>query len=396
MESDSAEELAKRGVTDIQSLILPNEGQTYSRLWQSWHFLQVYSVWGLRLPASELELKSMLSITNPGEYPFFPLMQSGNTEIKKNCQYFQETLFPQVISLARSLLSFSKTGTPAGENFFGYIVELTKANKMNDALEVVQELRELSNNSLKKSIDVQTNLGSFYSEITKCKATLDRCGDEIEKSDKTSSESIKLAIGDVNTEGSLANLQKNMDDLLSDYHHAKIVAATSATYAWCGLLGLIAAGVVASIYGPRAAALLSAYNQAKADFNAENQIYKTALATQDTLKLAKDQLKYILDATQEAIANTDVVRNAWSGIVGSLEEISTKVSAMIKQTDEGEVLKATFFVVSYCEASAKEWTIMTQPLTDLVTDPYIKVEDGEKSIPELVSDIENDIKSNKS
>lgn len=390
MDPNSTETIPLVGISDIQGLILPTEGRTYSLLWHSWHYLQVYSVWGLRLPATQLELKSVLSISNPGDYPFFGLMQSGNTQIKTNCEYFQVEIFPVVLSLARNLLNFSKMGTLVGMNFFGLIVELLKENKFDEALEIAQELKDASIKGLKVSNDVQKKLSTFFSQLTEAKATLNICQQKIEEQDEVSSKTVKTAMGDVNTENSLANLQKKVDDLLAEYNHAKVVAATTPSYAFVGLFGLIAAVTVAIVYGVSASNLLKAYDQAKAELEAANQQLKTALATQNTLKLSNNQLVYILDATAKAIDHTNAVRNAWSGIIGSLETLSEMVKGMITKTDEKEVLRSKNLVIPYCEQSEQAWRSMVQPLTDLVTDPYIKVEESNKSISELANDIDKE------
>lgn len=388
MESISPEELARKGITDIQRLIIPIEGKTYSELWHSWHFLQVYSVWGLRLPCDEIELKSELSINNPAEYTFFDLMVSGNKQVKTLCQFFQRTIFPELMAIARSILRFATTSTPAGEDFFSVILEQIELKNFSDALEVLQELRELSRMNLEQAKKGETNLATFYSDLISAQSTLKRCHNEIDKDAKTSMETINKLQGDENQEGSIANIRKTMNSLLDEYNKAKVIAWTTLSYAWIVPFGLIAGGVVAGLYGSRATALLQQYEAVRAEVKKNCAELHSALATRDVLKNADDQLNYILDATQKAIGHTEVVKKSWKEIVKNLEDLSIKVSAMIKSTDEGEVLKIKIIILPYIKEAKIAWSSLIPPLTDLLVDPYIKVEEGKKTPGQLADDIE--------
>ena len=377
MESNSAEEVAKKTIADFQELLVASARKPYRQLWQSWHFLQVYSSRGLLLPSSEMELKSALSITNPDEYECYPLIQSANTKIKKKCQDFQVKIFPQLVSLAKSFFYYSKAANIAEVNFFGLIVESINKNQLNDVLENVKELRNISTNSYKQSIIVQENLSMFLEEIIKDQATFKLCHNEVEKQIQTLSNKINIEQGDANTEGSLAKMQKDVEDLLKIYDEVENRRRKIASE------GRLRNKILSLFYEDFH---LRDYQKAKLKLEEKEIKLKILLTPREAFKLSNNQLKYILDATPMAIAHIEVVQTAWKGIVQSLKAVSSKVSAMITETDEGDALKSKYLVISYCEASEKEWDKLIQPFTDLVIGLYSNVEEGNNSIYELVND----------
>ncbi len=65
-------------------------------LWRAWHYVQVYSTWGLRIPSENGSLKTYLRIDDPSNYPFFGTMLQAYGLIHASSKEFQTKLFPKL------------------------------------------------------------------------------------------------------------------------------------------------------------------------------------------------------------------------------------------------------------------------------------------------------------
>ena len=100
-------------------------------------------------------------------------------------------------------------------------------------------------------------MGLFFAEIIKAEGYLTRCDEEIGKI----GEIPDIVLGDENTEGSLAYLQKKTNELWNDYNEQKAIIKKKSMYSYVFPFGSIAASTVASVYGSMATNLLNEYEK---------------------------------------------------------------------------------------------------------------------------------------
>lgn len=453
-------------IESLSQLVQEPDDSEDQTLWYAWHYLQVYSTWGLRLPHTEATLKLKLGISEPGQFDFFEPMKEAYGEIHKACDEFLSEIFPKVINIGTKLLDFAADISEDDGKLFAVLIKMLDkksalisfkadffvenvlrkksidADKFNQAMELVIEVQpdkvnesldlfhllqddttedkekaqkvidfiEGADNSITEGIleligdlqktttenkteagDVVTLLSGYKAKLTSAKAKVSDTQDKVEADERTSQDTIDRLQGDVNEEGSLANLNQQLKDLRGDYKHYKIVASTTATYFWVGLPGLIAASTVAGIYGKKAVATLKAIHRLEDKKNRDDAELKTALQTNRAQDSANTSLSETETYTARAIEYTTTVQNKWKIVSDSLSYIADKVTAMTKEKDSQTVLKSIDQVKTYAQNSGEKWALLVPPLKALTRDPYITVASNEVSLDEFADEVDKEI-----
>jgi hypothetical protein len=366
----------------------PNDPSKPGQLWTAWHYLQVFSVWGLRIPFSEDTLKSTLAMDNPGQYPFFPTMLEGNQKVHDACSIFYTNVFPGVIKVGRNLLNTANDISPNDGDIFGVLIQMLDDKEFDGALELIKDMQATTQENIDQADKVQSDLGDFSAALVEAQGILNTSNDQLQADSKTSQDAIDKAQGGAEVAGSLANLQQMIDSTKKEYDHNVVVASTTVTYAWVAPpVGIVAAAVVAGVYGDKAVKALNALDEWNAKFAAENAALGTALKSNQIQKLAQSSLTETINANNAAISQTTIVKNAWEGILNSLNIVGNKVLNMTKITDEAEVLKTTALVKAYAKQAGKAWESIVPPLKELTTNPYIVVEQDDKTLKEFAAEV---------
>lgn len=389
MESAGIESVMKASVLSIDSLLTPEAGKQKGKLWYSWHFLQVYSVWGLHMPNNEDRLKALLKLSSTDGCHFFPIMLQGLQKLFSASQYFQVDVFPKVIRIARDLLSFSKNASKNGEDFFQVIIQCLKDNQHQDAIDVIKELQRLTRINIVRATETQGCLASYQSKLEELTGIFHQATELVESDESCNSAFIEKANGDKSTEGSLAFYRSQIESLHDAYKEAVVVAATTPTYAFVlPPWGLIAASIVAGVYGSKATNILDAYHEAEENLAKVSNKLATAIKLKDSLFLAHMNLNNVLAANREAISHANDVKAAWDKILANLNDLGNKVSGMMAENDEEEKLNSNIIVKSYCATAGKVWSELTSKLEELVENPYITIQNEEMTPKDFIKEVE--------
>jgi len=370
---------------ELTSPDFPNKGN----LWQAWHYLQVYSTWGLRVPHSRSDLKMYLKIEDDTPYRFFSTMLEANETIH-NCSFdFQQSIFPKVVKLGTSLKDFAEDNRSSDDSVWTVIDELMEdQSNVADVLTLIKDLQSQAESNMKEADEVAGMLGSYSANLEIASGKLQLAGQSVEDDDKTSTATIEKLQGGADVMGSLAQIEEIATNKSKEYEHNKVVAATTPSYAWAGPFGLIAAAVIAGVYGDRAVKALKSYNDAIKRIEEGQKELSTAIKAHEVYKVADNGISKSKEYTDRAIRNVTVVKNAWAALVGNLQIVLNKVDAMTKTTDEGEILKSKILIKRYTDQSRKAWDKLWPSIVELTTDPYIQVDQEEKSVKDIITEIE--------
>jgi hypothetical protein len=395
---DPSADLGKT-IQDFNALVKTPESPAEENLWYSWRFLQIYSFSGLRLPNTEASLKLRLGMSDPGKFSFFVGMKEAYNEIHEACNEFVSKIFPQVIEVGTSLLDFASDASLKGGDVFSVLIEMLdakdeKGNPKPDtagALELIGDLQKTTKTNQEKAGQVKELLGSYKAKLVSAQAKVETVQTAVQADEMTSQATIDKLSGEEGVAGSLKNLKKMFADKKAEYDHYVVVAATTPTYCWVGLPGLIAAATVAGVFGDRAVKALKEVHRLEDDIAKQDLALNTALQTNKVQDAALASLKETQRYTDLAIAHTTTVQKSWQAISASLSYVADKVAKMTTQQDAQTVLASMALVKRYAKISGEKWDLLIPPLKALTRDPYIVVEKGEKSFGDLAKEVEKEI-----
>ena len=120
--------------------ILKKGDSNRGSLWLAWHYLQFYSVWGLRLPHTEEMLGKALGVDEPGRYTFFPTMQHSYTQVFETSQFFYNQVFDKIVALGGQLKDFAEKQSDGDRNMFAVILDHIHSGDINSAMEFLHDM----------------------------------------------------------------------------------------------------------------------------------------------------------------------------------------------------------------------------------------------------------------
>ncbi|MEN2281308.1 hypothetical protein AAGF08_04155 [Algoriphagus sp. SE2] len=358
-------------------------------LWKAWHFLQVYSTWGLRLPHTDGTLKQTLGISDTGPYQFYPSMLQGYQQIFEASDHFQKKVFPEVVAMGNSLRRFAEAAKTGDDGTFDAINELIDAGDADSlaaVLELIEDLQSQAAKNVSDAENVGLLLADYSAKLVAAESTVKATQQKVESDANVSSTRIKELKGGKEMTGSIENFKTLMNTFQKEYDHNVIVASTSPTYAWVFPFGTIAATVVAGIYGDKAVQALKNFNKMKAQFAAAKSELEVATNAHNVQSLANEGLTKAKDLTQKAINDTNTVKNAWNSLSSNLTVVSNKVEGMTNDAEDKK-LKAKALIKLYSKQAGKAWAKLWPAIQELTTDPYITIESTDKGIDDLIAAI---------
>lgn len=376
-------------IDQFQSVLMTNNTNK-GKIWRAWHFLQVYSTWGLRLPHTDETLQQKLTITDPGSYDFYPSMLQGYQQLFSASDHFQKVVFTEVVALGNSLRRFADEAKAGDGGTFDAINDLVEAGDAESLAAVLELIEDLQNQAIKNVSDaekVESLLADYSAQLVTAEATIRGTQEKVESDSKVSSARIKALEGGKDVTGSIENFKELRDTFQKEYDHDVVVAATTPTYGWVFPFGTIAAAVVAGIYGDKAVKALKNYNEMVSKYAAAKSELAIANNTHNVQSLALEGLNKAKDLTQKAIEQTTIVKNAWSSLSSNLTTVSNKVKGMTNDAEEKK-LKAKALILLYSKQAGKAWAKLWPAIKELTDDPYITVENSDKGIDDLIADIQ--------
>ena len=399
----------------LVSSLLSGSGTSGSpSLLGAWSNLQVYSYYALGLPTTENDLKVKLNVQDFSllTAPIAKAMTDNYGVLASASKDFLDKVYNPIVDLGNNLLNFATDATATdGTSIFQTIVDLLYPPNSKDgskpepadpasALELIQDRLDTATTNATKAEKVKQSLTDYKTKLATGQMKLTTLKTTLDNNESTSAATINKLSGGKDVAGSLKSITSLLTSAQDRYSHDVIVAATTPTYAWVLIppgipAGLIAASVVAGVYGKRATDELSTIHKLQTQLeNAEHDL-QVAVKTQAIQHQASTGVNQAITYTDAAIRSATVLQLAWNKLANGLGVIKSSLSKAIKDSPDGQPTLASKAVVKvFVNKSKISWGAMKPTLQTLidnayiVTDPSTKTEDWNKFMNKVESKVQ--------
>jgi hypothetical protein len=367
-------------------IAVPANGR--STVWLAWHYLQVYATWGVRLPSTVEDFKAVMG-TSPVGYDFFVPMQDGSKLVIEACTGFLTKTYLDVVQLARDLLSFSGDASPADGALFDVVADLLDSNNAADALTLLTDLQLKAAEGQTRAKAAGQGLAEFATALTTATGKFVTAKGALDRDSKTNEEKLNT-LSAAEGAGSIAEYNRLIADMRKQYDHAVVVSTTTLTYAWVLPTGLIAAAIVAGIFGDKAVKAMQRLQELDAELKTAQSALFAANTSRNLYKMADQGLSSVMFYTQKAIENCDIIQKTWSEVQQQINQLKSWIDKTT-QTDAGGVLspKSKLLLKTYLNQVGKAWQSMQPALKDLTTDNFITVAAGTTPAAAFAKEVES-------
>lgn len=367
-----------------------------------WNYLQVYSTWCERLPNNESTLNTVLDITDPGSYDFYQAMLTAYQSTSTAGNYFLNTVFPNVIGLGNDLLNFATTaGQSAKEGgIFSTIKQqmdaitptTTSAEANNiiqtNVLPLLQALQQMADQNATDASNVTSQLSTYKSDLQTAQSQLQTVDTQISNDASVSQTEINKLEGGADVMGSLAQLEALKKSEQAAYQEDVTIASTTPTYAWVCYgpipVGLIAAAVVAGVYGARAIEMLKLVHATEDQLATAQQQLQTSIAVHAVQSTAKTGVDSAVSYTAQAITQTTTLQNNWNTVSSNLTAIQSELNNTTFGHGSDKLAYSKIIINVWLNEATTKWNNMIPLVNALMQNPYITVLPGNTSASQLL------------
>ena len=352
--SDSAPSIAPTG--------LGGKGKPFILSTAEWISIQVYVKEALALPITDKQMRAQLGM--PATEPiqrFLPIITAYNT-INGHCSTWQNQTFPSTVNLADDIVHYN-VNVPV---YYGALNELLPPFGQSMTGEakaqftaIVDLLSKQAATFAQNAEDVEKAITTFSQETTKDQETISKLVVQFNKEYGTSSSEVVELRKELKAQRMILRSEN------SAYNHDVIVASTSPTYAWVlPPAGLIAAAIVAGVYGHKAVEALHAENEARKKIKQYKGEVQRDVTLMDTITSAESGLKTILSDITKALVAVQQIKGIWQAIASDLTNIG--------KTIETDIEKALTIIKNFgITAAIDAWADVATEANDYRVNAYV-------------------------
>ena len=300
---------------------------------QEWYAIQRYVKNALRLPDDEKKMRLSLGKDKPYDGPFddFKELLKGYQTVLPHVKKWDEETFPATVSLAQDISNYAV----AAKTYYGALHPLIEALIDNpDDNSAKTRFSAICNKLAGEAAAYEKRADDVYKAIEEFARTTSQ--DEVLLKGlakiyegKYGKESAAMAAANKK----INDIKVKVDQLNKDYEHACIVAKTTPTYAWAGIFGLIAAAIVAGIYGDKAVKLKHEIDVNQSEMSKLNIETQRATTLTSTLTIARKGLADIQEQIAAALPCIQKIRGVWNAIGSDLRQIGNIIKTGIVEEE---------------------------------------------------------------
>ena len=348
------------------------EGPAFSLSSTEWITIQTYVLDALNLPITMDEFKKKLGSGAPEDMSDFTQLVNAYVNINKHAKTWNEDTFPASVSLASDIYNYALQAP----TYYNPILPLAKRLVDNpddkaakdELIAILDVLIKSANQYHDNAAAVAKKIQTFAEQTQKDKTTLSgtdgKGGLQKYYDDEYGSKSSEVQ--------ALTKEVKAQKDILdaanAEYNYDVVVAATTPTYAWVNILGLIAAAVVAGIYGDKAVKALEKAHAAQQKINNLNEKLAADANLMIAIHLAENSLSNILDPLNAALPVIQKIQGVWGAISDDLGNISTLIKTNIQEA-------LPIIMNLGVEAAIKAWTAVGKEADAYRINAYVTVKE---------------------
>jgi hypothetical protein len=295
--------------------------------------LQAYENYMAQLPVTDQEFRKALNIDSSVNTSDFAQLLTDYGAAQGHAQAWQTTIFPSIVSLANDIYNYNQN-VPT---YYGALNDLIPkllqtppdSTAQQEFAGILQQLQVQANG-------YSTNAGNVATAITGAATNIQSDQTAIQN-DYAHYNAEYGADGTVfsSLQTQIATWTDTYKEANAAYNHDVIVAATTPSYAWVGFpfcpVGLIAAGVVAGIYGARATAAKHEMEAAQAQVNSLEVQEKAEQNVMFLLNAVMTNVQTTLTEIQTALGIVQGIQGAWDAIASDLGNLASAITTNIQQ-----------------------------------------------------------------
>lgn len=381
---------------------LKGDGSTTPSLRDNWIYLQIFATYGLWLPSTNADMLTTLNLTaaQAATYTWFNSMVQAYRNIYESSNYFFKEIFNKMLDLGNGLKNYA-SNVAGQESEFTLISKLVQTGSDQDlpmALALLKDLKASAASNATLAGTIKDNMTTYRVQLVTAHGSMRTVKTQVDLDERTSQATIDTLAGDKDHSGSVAQLQAQYEKDRKEYNHDVVVASTAVTYAWVLIPppfpgGLIAAAVVAGVFGKRATDMLDTMSKLAATIRNANTELQTAVAVHRTDDLAEGSLTSLLTHLNTAIDKVTLVQNAWLGVQGGLDLISDAINnTLMPDGTDGDKLKASQLIILKMKQAQVSWTNIQPTINELMDNPVINVESEAVNVDEFVKKVQDEEK----
>ena len=387
----------------LRQLLSPSADK--SSIQRAWINLQVYCCYALSLPASSGDLKLQLNVKDFTllSDPLAESMVEKYSNLHNAGKDFLNNVYDKIVSLGNDLQNFAKDATATdGSSIFQAILDCLnpKEPDYDSALDLLQDRIDQAKTNALKAEEIRSNLTKFKTSLQEAEKGLENINHSLETNLATSQKTMNDLSGGIDIVGSIKNINTKLQKAQDEYSHDVAVAATTPTYAWVFIpfappipAGLVAAVVVASVYGTRAVSELNEINNLKITLDRATTDLQTAVATHAIQERANSGVSQAILFTDIAIQCATTLQESWNYLYSDLDSIAEDFrKSIILNPDGTGKLKGIPAVTVYMHNAINSWATLKPKIDTLMDNAYIKVSPDTISWDDFKKQIEQHFK----
>ena len=290
---------------------------------RDWLAIQTYTAAAKALPITPDALAKAFKLASGDSPATYSDILKEYTAIHEHCATWDGTTFPDTVHLATDIVDYDR----GVDTYYGALKPLlTELQKPNPPDGVKEKFKAILDLRSAEAASYRDKAQHVSVQITTFKTQTD--GDATEMT--------RLVAAYNTTLGSTSDARKQLQTDLEtwnttltqaqeEYHHDVVVAATTAAYAWVGFplwpVGLVAAGIVAGIYGPKA---VQAKNEIEGAQARVDEL--TAEVARDTMVMAylnsaETSMGSISTALTNAHPIIQKIAGVWDALASDLKDL---------------------------------------------------------------------------
>jgi hypothetical protein len=296
-----------------------------------WLRVQRYVTNAMALPDNEARFRMRLEMPAEMKFDDFKQLLTGYATLVPHVSEWKKTTFPKTVELASDIVNYAGTVKTYCGGFSKFIDKLLTDPKDEAAARglaaMVKVLADEAGKREKTAQDVYKAIQTFSSQTATDAVELDRLnGVYQQKFGATSAKGIELA-------KKLKDTHDLIESATREYEYDKAVACATPAYAWIVMppFGLIAAIIVAGIYGDKAVKARQRLEDLKKDLDDLDGQQRFALMLTGMLSVARDGLAGIQSDIHAALPVIQKIEGAWASIHSDLAYLGTLITENIEQ-----------------------------------------------------------------
>ncbi|KAL1745679.1 hypothetical protein HDZ31DRAFT_62884 [Schizophyllum fasciatum] len=259
--------------------------------------------------------------------------------VQGHCQVFKSTTYPSIVGVANDVYNYAQDAGGAPDvsyygNIFQSIRTLSTTTSQSEQSNLKQVINSLVDTQVQNISAIQEKAKALVEDLIGFKNQTLQDQAALKERKQAVDDALSSEVG--NLDDLQADLKSNKIELQDDEEELerdKIIACTTLTYAWIPFVGIIAASIVAGLYGSAAAKMadkIDALHKLLVDESGKIQDEKSLIAD---LTAVDTDLQSLLDAIEPAIKTLQAMSTIWQDIATQLTNLRDMVNTDVRKAN---------------------------------------------------------------